>query len=124
MIARGGPGVGSIGGRAPEEVPVLVASHEPHPDVDVATFVLASLDALLETQAELRRGLTPGRMTVPAERWHLAAASMVAARRYAADLAQALGATRAGTAPADPAGTPRLPRNAGIHRRTRRTPPH
>jgi hypothetical protein len=72
----------------------LVADHGPHPDVDVATFVLTSLDALLATQAELRRGLTPGRMIAPAERWHLAAASMVAARKYAADLAVALSATR------------------------------
>jgi hypothetical protein len=37
-------------------------------------------------------------MAVPAERWHLAAASMVAARRYAADLAVALSAAR----PAEP----------------------
>lgn len=115
--------------RAPEEVATLIANHarrEPHPDVDVATFVLASLDALLATQAELRRGLAPGRMTLPAERWHLAAASMVAARRYAAGLAAALGATRDDTTPAEPAepaGTARLRRTTRIHRRTRRLPP-
>ena len=57
----------------------------------MATFVLASLDALLAAQAEVRRRLSPGRMSLPAERWHLAAASMVAARRHADDLAVALG---------------------------------
>jgi hypothetical protein len=65
----------------------------------VATFVLASLDALLAAQAEVRRKLAPGRMTLPAERWHLAAASMAAARRYADDLAGALGAAAPESAP-------------------------
>lgn len=58
----------------------------------MATFVLASLDAQLAAQAEIRRLLVPGRMSLPGQRWHLAAASMVAARRYADDLAVALGA--------------------------------
>jgi hypothetical protein len=70
----------------------LAENHAPHPDVDVATFVLASLDALLATQTEIRQKLAPGRMSLPGERWHSAAASMVAARRYADDLAVALGA--------------------------------
>jgi hypothetical protein len=88
--------VASALARPVAEVTTLAMNHghrKPHPDVDVATFVLASLDALLAAQAEIRRGLGPGRMTLPAERWHLAAASMAAARRYADDLAVALHAT-------------------------------
>ena len=56
-------------------------------------------------------------MTAPAERWHLAAASMVAARRYAADVAGALGAARNSTVPGPVA---RLRRSTRIHRRVRR----
>jgi hypothetical protein len=108
-----------------EEVTALVA--KPHPDVDLATFVLASVDALLAAQAEIRRGLSPGRMIRPAERWHLAAGSMAAARRYADDLAAAL---RAAGGDRDPAGdgdlcsggaaaARRARRPTGAHRRTR-----
>lgn len=99
------------------------AHRKPHPDVDVATFVLTSLDALLAAQTEIRRGLSPGRMSVPAERWHLAAASMAAARRYADELAVALRAAGGGALAdggAGPTVNSRLRRVTRIHRRTRR----
>lgn len=105
----------------------MVEKHEqrgPHPDVDVATFVLASLDGLLLAQADIRRRLAPGRMAMPAERWHLAAASMVAARRYASELAAALSAARP-PEPGDDLDRPSdLGHNPGRARRTRRPRPN
>jgi len=61
-----------------------------HPDVDVATFVLAALDRQLAALTEIRTTLTAGRPSHPGARWYAAAASVVASRRYAEDVTAAL----------------------------------
>src|SRR5262245_41632728 len=53
------------------------------PDADLATFVLAALDRQLAALPEVRQTLTAGRPSQPGARWYAAAASVVAARRYA-----------------------------------------
>jgi hypothetical protein len=71
----------------------------PRLEIDLHGYVLARLDAHLAALQRLRQELSrPGRLQ-PGARWQTAAATILAARDYAHDLAQALG-----TGPTDPAG--------------------
>lgn len=60
-------------------------------DADLAMFVLAALDRQLAALTEIRDTLTAGRPSHPGARWHAAAASVLASRRYAEAVATALG---------------------------------
>jgi hypothetical protein len=60
------------------------------PDADLATFVLAALDQQLAALTELRKTLTAGRPSHPGANLYAAAASVVAARRYAEHVTAAL----------------------------------
>ena len=60
------------------------------PDADLATFVLAALDRQMAALTEIRTTLTAGRTSQPGARWYAAAASVIAARRYAEHVTAAL----------------------------------
>jgi hypothetical protein len=62
-------------------------------DADLAVCVLAALDRQLAVLTDIRDTLTAGRPSHPGARWHAAAASVVASRRYAEAVAAALGAS-------------------------------
>jgi hypothetical protein len=62
-------------------------------DADLAMFVLAALDRQLAVLTEIRDNLSAGRPSRPGARWHAAAASVLASRRYAEAVAAALGAS-------------------------------
>jgi hypothetical protein len=63
----------------------------PSIDADLHAYVLARLDAHLAELHTLRRELAPHRPIRPGARWRVAAATLVAARHYARDIARALG---------------------------------
>ena len=57
---------------------------------DVHAFVLARLDAQLSELHRLRHELVQPRPSLPGARWQAAAATAIAARRFASDVAAAL----------------------------------
>ena len=63
----------------------------PVPEADLSAYVLAAVDEHLAALAAIRRQLVMSRPVEPGARWNAAALSVLSARRYADDVASALG---------------------------------